>query len=150
MTILTTLPASTSRGPCSTLDPCGWYLQVLAGAPGTCTYTSCYGVAVGQVGGRASLLPAKHSQHSKEPEEEELHCVECTVASAAPGCGAPRGARVHTLHLPGGAAPAPAGGRAVPGRRRGLRLLLPLHRCGQTLAGWLRAQALLRSVGKRI
>jgi len=68
MTILTTLPASTSRGPCSTLDPCGWYLQVLAGAPGTCTYTSCYGVAVGQVGGRASLLPAKHSQHSKEPE----------------------------------------------------------------------------------
>ena len=89
MTILTTLPASTSRGPCSTLDPCGWYLQVLAGAPGTCTYTSCYGVAVGQVGGRASLLPAKHSQHSKEPEEEELHCVECTVASAAPGCGVP-------------------------------------------------------------
>ena len=53
------------------------------------TYTSCYGVAVVQVGGRASLLPAKHSQHSKEPEEEELHCVECTVASAASGCGVP-------------------------------------------------------------
>ena len=131
MTILTTLPASTSRGPCSTLDPCGWYLQVLAGAPGTCTYTSCYGVAVGQVRGRTSLLPAKHSQHSKEPEEEELHCVECTVASAAPGCGVPG----CTLHLPGGAAPAPAGGRAVLGRRRGLRLLLPVHCCGQTLAG---------------
>ena len=146
MTILTTLPASTSRGPCSTLDPCGWYLQVLAGAPGTCTYTSCNGVAVGQVGGRASLLPSKHSQHSKEPEEEELHCVECTVASAASGCGVPG----CTLHLPGGAAPAPAGGRAVPGRRRGLRLLLPVHCCGQTLAGWLRAQVLLRSVGKRI
>ena len=85
------------------------YQQVLAGAHGTCTYTetstSCYGVAgcaVGRVGGRASLLPAKHSQHSKEPgyevrsnlrnftvepDEEELYCVEYTVASAAPGCG---------------------------------------------------------------
>ena len=45
------------------------YRQVLASAPGTCTYTetstSCYGVAgcvVVWVGGRASLLPAKHSK----------------------------------------------------------------------------------------
>lgn len=45
------------------------YQQVLAGAHGTCTYTetstSCYGVAgcvVVWVGGRASLLPAKHSK----------------------------------------------------------------------------------------
>ena len=73
-----------------------------------CTYTeattSCYGVAgcaVGRVGARASILPAKHSQHTRsqgyevrsnlrnftvEAEEQELYCLQYKVASATSLC----------------------------------------------------------------
>ena len=73
-----------------------------------CTYTeattSCYGVAgcaVGRVGARASLIPAKHSQHTRsqgyevrsnlknftvEAEEEELYCLQYKVATASSMC----------------------------------------------------------------
>ena len=59
------------------------------------------GCAVGRVGARASLIPAKHSQHTRsqgyevrsnlknftvEAEEQELYCLQYKVATATSTC----------------------------------------------------------------
>jgi hypothetical protein len=134
--------------------------RLLAGGGAPCTYTtgtaSCYGVA-GCVQrraklGRASLIPGRHSQHDKqqgyevrsnlrnftaEAAEEELYCLEFTVATASVQCGEQpetlalaRGAAVCALCTTRGVQhrPAPEGGLCrgggQPGRASGWRLFL--------------------------